>query len=97
MSLLKELRHIASSSSEAPKLHCKVHEDNQGCIDLVESPKIRPRTKHIAIKYHHFRKHVQDGTVTIEYVETKLQIADILTKALGDAQFTTLRKMISGW
>ena len=58
---------------------------------------MRPRTKHIALKYHHFRKHVQDGTVKVEYVETDQQIADIFTKALGDLKFTTLRKMLMGW
>jgi hypothetical protein len=33
---------------------------------VAESLKFTPRTKHIAIKYHHFRKHhVEDGTLKI--------------------------------
>jgi hypothetical protein len=58
---------------------------------------MRPRTKHIALKYHHFRKHVKDGTVNVKYVETDRQIADIFTKALSDAKFVTLRRMMMGW
>jgi hypothetical protein len=56
---------------------------------------MRPRTKHIALKYHHFSKHVADGTVSVVYVETGRLIAD----ALGDVQFCNLRKnkMLIGW
>ena len=46
---------------------------------------MRPRTKHIALKYYHFRKHVRDGTISVRYVETDRQIADIFTKTLSDA------------
>ena len=28
-------------------------------------PKMRPRTKHLNIKYHHFREEVRKGTVSI--------------------------------
>ena len=52
---------------------------------------MRPRTKHIGLKYHHFRKHVLDKTISIEYIDTKDQIADIFTKAMNDLQFNFLR------
>jgi hypothetical protein len=31
-----------------------VFEDNNGALSLATSPKISPRTNHIAVKYHHF-------------------------------------------
>ena len=34
-----------------------VFEDNKGALQLALEPKHRPRTKHICVKYHHFRKH----------------------------------------
>ena len=95
--LLRELQQSIPFEPTTPKIHCTIHEDNQGCIDLVETPKMRPRTKHIALKYHHFRKHVTDGTISITYLESTKQIADIFTKPLGDAQFTTLRGLLTGW
>ena len=72
-------------------------EDNKGCIDLVETIRMRPRTKHIALKYHHFRLSVKIGSVSIKYIETGNQIADIFTKALNDPQFCEVRKLLNGW
>ena len=97
MEFLKEIGHVIPNSEQTPILHCSVYEDNQGCIDLVKTPKIRPRTKHIAIKYHHFRKHVLNKTISVQYVDTTNQIADIFTKALPDPQFTKLRMMLNGF
>ena len=58
MELLKEIRNTIPSEDKAPIVHCTVFEDNVGCIDLVKTPRMRPRTKHIALKYHHFRSSV---------------------------------------
>ena len=97
VALLKELRRSPPHDPSTLTLHCTAHEDNQGCITLVDSPQMRPRTKHIALKYHHFCKHVRDGTISVQYVETDQQIADLFTKALSDTKFITLRKMMMGW
>ncbi len=80
-----------------PKIHCKVFEDNAGAIEIANVPKMRPRTKHIALKYHHFREHVSNGTIKINLIGTKDQIADIFTKALDKPSFLHLRKLLSGW
>ena len=45
-------------------------EDDNGAIGLAKAPKMRPRTKHIAIKCHHFRSCAQKGQVIIEKVDT---------------------------
>ena len=90
MELLKELQMIIPSEVTRPIVHCSVFEDNKGCIDLVKTPRIRPRTKHIALKYHNFRKHVNDKTISIQYVETQDQIVDIFTKPLVEPQFQKL-------
>ena len=97
MGLLRELQQAIPFDPKTPVIHCTIHEDNQGCIDLVETPRMQPRTKHIALKYHHFRKHVKDGTISVTYLETTRQIADIFTKALGDSQFGVLRSLLTGW
>jgi len=43
-----------TSIRATPKIHCKVFEDNEGAIEIANVPKMRPRTKHLNIKYHHF-------------------------------------------
>ena len=55
-----------------------VHEDNQGVIALIVDPQIWPCTKHIAIKYHHFRSFFAKGDVVIKHIDTKGIISDIL-------------------
>jgi hypothetical protein len=80
-----------------PKVLCKVFEDISGAIELANVPKLRPRTKHINAKYHHFRKYVFDGTIVVEFISTINQLADIFTKNLSFESFVKFRKAIMGW
>jgi hypothetical protein len=43
---------------------------------------MRPRAKHMNLKYHHFREAVSAGKVTIHAIDTKDQLANIFTKPL---------------
>jgi hypothetical protein len=74
-----------------------VFEDNAGCLTLAMSPHLTPRSRHYATKYHHFRKHVKQGTIKVVRVETKMQRADIFTKPLPQPAFEHLRKLLMGW
>ena len=79
-------------------LHLSVFEDNNGALALATTPKINPRTKHIAVKYFHFRSHVgPDKGVHLVKVDTSAQLGDQFTKGLGDIQFKKLRKLLMGW
>ena len=84
-------------SKGAPKVTYRVFEDNAGATELANNPKLRPRTKHIAIPYHHFRQHVSAGTIKIDPISTKHQIADIFTKPLPREAFQYLRGLLQGW
>ena len=97
MNLMMEVGKIFPLHNPVPKFHCKVFEDNRSCIKVAESPKFTPRTKHIAIKYHHFRSYVADGTIKIYPVESKNQLADIFTKPLDKTIFCDLRRRLMGW
>ena len=80
-----------------PCVKCTLFEDNNGALELAKSPKYRPRTKHIATKYHHFRQHVENGEIIIEAIDTAEQIADQFTKGLPEPTFRFLRKKLLGW
>ncbi|KAL7523733.1 hypothetical protein ACHAWF_000646 [Thalassiosira exigua] len=97
MTLMKELVEALPIASGKPNFVCKVHEDNQSCIKMASSDKFTPRTKHIALKYHHFKSHVKRKGILIDYYMTEDQKADLLTKPLGDELFFRLRFMLSGW
>ena len=63
------------------------HGDNQGSIALAVAPKMRPRNKHIAIKYHYFRIFITKGEIVIENIDTMENIIDIFTKYLDPKLF----------
>jgi hypothetical protein len=80
-----------------PVTKCTVFEDNNGALEMAQTPKMRPRTKHINIKYHHFRSAVQRGDIEIEKIHTSEQEADIFTKPLDEKTFIYLRHKFMGW
>jgi hypothetical protein len=81
----------------SPKVYCRVFEDNESCISIATNNRFSPRTKYIALKYHHFRGHVKDGTIKIQHVSTEDQLADMLTKPLELSSLARNRKGIMGW
>ena len=60
-----------------------IFEDNQSCIKMTKNPVNHGRAKHIDIKYHHIRDEVKRGEVKLEYCETSIMLADIMTKGLS--------------
>jgi hypothetical protein len=98
MKLVKEFKEeLLLPMATTPVVHCKAFEDNTGALELAKVPKMRPRTKHINTKYHHFRKYVADGLIRVVQVSTADQIADILTKNLPKNLFVKFRYLINGW
>ena len=97
MELIKEMKeHNIPVICTKPYVYCKVFEDNSGALELARLPKLRPRTKHINVCYHHFREHVRKGLIKIFPVGTSDQIADVLTKALAQNDFTRHRIQLCG-
>ena len=80
-----------------PQIKCKVFEDSTSCISMAEGQKFSPRTKHIALKYHHFRQYVKSKTIEILNISSSEQTADIFTKPLEPQAFQYLRKKLCGW
>jgi len=58
--------------------------------------KITFRTKHIAIKYHFFKEHLNEE-IQVQKVDTTNQLADIFTKGLAAPQFHQLAAQLMGW
>jgi hypothetical protein len=83
--------------SVVPRVHCKAFEDNSGALELARLPKLRPRTKHINIVYHHFRDFVRRGLIEVVPIKSSKQIGDLLTKPLSQNSFLYLRKKLLHW
>ena len=95
--ILNKLSKVMNLDNKITITHSSVFEDNNGALELAKEPKYRPRTKHIAIKYHHFREHVKNEKIRVLAIDTKEQIADIFTKPLEKATFEYLRYVLMGW
>ena len=66
--------------------------DNTNAINLSKNHVHHSRTKHIDIRHHFLRDHVLKGDITLEFISTENQIADILTKPLKEESFVKLRR-----
>ncbi|SOV02937.1 uncharacterized protein UDID_18084 [Ustilago sp. UG-2017a] len=68
--------------------------DSQGCIQVSKDPAKHWKLKHIDTRYYFVRDHVQDGDISIEFVGTANNVADILTKPLKGLNTTRISRMI---
>ena len=68
--------------------------DNQAACALSNSPAISARSKHIDIRHHFLRDHVQAGSFSTTWLPTADMPADIFTKALPTASFSRHRDVL---
>ncbi|KAJ0452174.1 putative RNA-directed DNA polymerase [Helianthus annuus] len=68
--------------------------DNHSAINLSRNPVLHGRTKHIEIKHHYVRDMVAQQEISLEYCGTEMQVADVLTKALGREKFIRFRMLL---
>ena len=72
----------------------KILEDNQGAKTLIENPLSSARSKHIDVCFHFIRDLLRTRNISVEYITSAEQHADILTKALSRANFQYHRKRL---
>lgn len=81
---------LLETQGDTPVLYA----DNQSAIKLVKNPEYHKRTKHIDVRYHYIREKFSEGMFSLEYVPSKEQLADILTKPTPRPRFQELRGML---
>jgi hypothetical protein len=86
VNMLRELNYFCE------KRKAVIFEDNQSTIRCCNSLEQIKRIKHLDIKFHFIKEKIRDGTVEIRYINTREQVADILTKPLNKATFERLRQ-----
>ena len=68
--------------------------DNTSSISISKNPVQHSRTKHIEIRHHFLRDHAQKGDITLDFVGTEDQLADVFTKPLNENQFVNIRRQL---
>nr|GEY68553.1 hypothetical protein [Tanacetum cinerariifolium] len=64
--------------------------DSKPAIAISCNPVQHFRMKHIAVRYHFIKEHVEKDTIELYFVNTDYQLADIFTKALPVDRFNYL-------
>lgn len=84
------LRELSKDKVMRPILNV----DNQSAIQWIKNGLFHSKGKHIDIKYKYICEKYKQNKITVNYVNTKNQEADIFTKALSRQTFENLKKMI---
>jgi hypothetical protein len=64
--------------------------DNKSALALAKNPIFHERSKHIRVRYHFIRGCLEEGSFKARYINTKDQLADLLTEPLGRIKFLEL-------
>ncbi|GKC72677.1 hypothetical protein Tco_1118560 [Tanacetum coccineum] len=67
-----------------------VYCDSKSAIAISCNPVQHSRTKHIVVRYHFMKEHVEKGTTELYFLKTDYQMADLFTKALPVDRFNYL-------
>jgi hypothetical protein len=85
------LNELGISQSQSPTLWC----DNIGATYLTVNRVFHARTKHREIDCHFVCDKVASCQLTVQFLSSKDQIADIFTKPLVATQFATLHSKLT--
>jgi hypothetical protein len=62
----------------------------KSALALAKNPVFHERSKHIHVRHHFIRGCLDEGSIKASYINTKDQLADLLTKPLGRIKFLEL-------
>jgi hypothetical protein len=64
--------------------------DNTSAISIAKNPVFYNRMKHLEVRHHFLRDHVEERDIEIRYIGAERQLADIFTKPLDASCFAIL-------
>ncbi|KAJ9566996.1 hypothetical protein OSB04_002962 [Centaurea solstitialis] len=89
-------RKITSGACQflGDKLRIPIYCDSKSAIQITVNPVQHSRTKHIDIRYHFIKDHVEKGNVELYFVESDYQLVDLFTKPFDEKRhFFLLSKL----
>lgn len=88
------LRRLLQDCTFATTRASKVLTDNTATMQIAKNSAPTKKRKLIDIPYHHLVDHVQRNTITMHYVASAYNIADMFTKALGKNKIAMHRSQL---
>jgi transposase InsO family protein len=71
-----------------------IYVDNQSAIILAEQYRLGNNTSHMVMRLNYIHQEILNGNVTVKFIDTENQVADILTKLLPIKPFSKLRDIL---
>jgi hypothetical protein len=65
--------------------------DSSSAIGLTHNSVFHGRAKHIKVRHHFLRDHVEKGEIEMKFIDTEKQLTDIFTKPLDSSHFASLQ------
>ncbi|KAM2532001.1 hypothetical protein PS1_000671 [Malus domestica] len=81
--LRKLLGGLGFKAKEATSLYC----DNKSAQEIAENPVQHDITKHVEVDHHFIKEKLEKKIVSIPFVNSEEQLADILTHAVSSRSF----------
>jgi hypothetical protein len=91
---LEEVAQVARLARAAQPSTLRMFGDNKSAIVKAVNNSAQPGSRHIRLRYHFIREQVEDGSLTLQWVPTGRQLADVLTKPLHGQAFTQWRDQL---
>ena len=80
-----QLRDYGLNMKKIP-LYCY----SESAVRICHNPMQHSKIKHIALRYHIIKDHVEDENFEIHFVRSSDQLSDIFTNALPEASFNKI-------
>ena len=71
--------------------HIPIKCDNTSTINLSKNLIQYSRTKHIDIRHHLLRDHVQNSNISLEFIDINNQLTDIFIKPLNEERLNFIK------
>ena len=94
---MDEVKDVLGAKDLSCHTCLEVFEDNNGALIVATTPQMTPQSKHIAMKYYFFNKHVRMGKIQIHKVSSNQQLTDCTTKGLEKPNFERAQMLLTGW
>ncbi|MCO5559088.1 hypothetical protein L7F22_012680 [Adiantum nelumboides] len=89
------LRHLMADLGVGQDIANTIYTDSQSALAVARNPVFHACTKHIEVHYHYVRERLSAGEISLAYVPTQYNLADLFTKALSRETFEAFHKASS--